>query len=52
MTYSQASELLGFTTPKSVKDQAKLAQSALRSMTTKTPLRYKVAADVLIRAAK
>jgi hypothetical protein len=52
MTYSKASELLGLTTPKSLKKQAEMAKSMLSRMTYKTPLRYKVAADVLIRAAR
>ena len=52
MTYSKASELLGFTTPKSIKEQAALAQSKLSRMTMTTPLRYKVAAQILIDAAK
>lgn len=52
MDYSKASELLGFTTPKSLKDQAKLASIALEHMTDKTQLRYKVAAQVLIDAAE
>ena len=51
MTYSKASELLGLTTPKSLEKQAEMAESMLSRMTHKTPLRYKVAADVLIRAA-
>ena len=51
MTYSRASELLGLTTPKSLEKQAEMAKSMLSRMTHKTPLRYKVAADVLIRAA-
>ena len=51
MTYSKASELLGLTTPKSLKEQAEMAKSMLSRMTYKTPLRYKVAVDVLIRAA-
>ena len=51
MTYSKASEILGLTTPKSLKEQAEMAKSMLSRMTWETPLRYKVAADVLIRAA-
>ena len=50
MNYSTACELLGFTTPKSIAANAKLAKSALDHMTSKTPLRYKVAAQVLINA--
>lgn len=52
MNYSEACELLGFTTPKSLTANAKLAESALGHMTFKTPLRYKVAAQVLIDAAR
>jgi len=51
MTYSRASELLGLTTPKRLEKQAEMAKGMLSRMTYKTPLRYKVAADVLIRAA-
>ena len=52
MNYDQACELLGYTTPKSLTANAQLAESALRAMSTKTPLRFKVAASVLIEAAK
>lgn len=52
MSYSRACELLGLTTPKSLTENARLAESALRAMTTNTPLRFKVAADVLVKAEK
>jgi hypothetical protein len=52
MNYSRAIELLGLTTPKSLTANAKLAQGQLSRMTSKTPLRYKVAASVVIEAAK
>ena len=47
MNYSEAIELLGLTTPKSLADNARLASSQLRRMTTETPLRYKIAAKNL-----
>lgn len=49
MNYSRATEILGFTTPKSLVQNAELAQSFLGRVTTKTPLRYKVAATILVR---
>jgi len=52
MTYSQACDLLGFTTPKSPAANANLAMSRLRTMAPKSPLRFKVACQVLIAAAK
>ena len=52
MTYSKAVELLGLTTPKSLADNAKLAESKLAHMTPQAPLRYTVAAMVIIRAAQ
>ena len=52
MTYSRACELLGFTTPKSLADNARLAKSRLAAMPNGAPLRYAVACQVLIDAAK
>ena len=52
MTYSRACELLGFTTPKSLAENAMLAQSKLARLAIDSPLRYKVACSVLIEAAK
>ena len=51
MSYSEATELLGFTTPKSPDANARLATSRLNNMTAAAPLRYKVACNVLIKAA-
>jgi len=51
MNYSEACELLGFTTPKSIEENARLAQSRLNNMLPKCPLRFKVACMVLIDAA-
>lgn len=51
MTYARACELLGFTTPKSLADNATLAQSRLSSLTANSPLRFSVACMVIIRAA-
>ena len=52
MEYSKACETLGFTTPKSFKNNAKLAESLYAHLTSKAPLRYKVACKVLINAVK
>lgn len=52
MSYSRACEILGYTTPKSLQANAELAKSALRTMAANAPLRFKVAASVLIAAAK
>jgi hypothetical protein len=52
MSYSDAIELLGLTTPKSPVENARLAKSMLVTMSTKTPLRFKVAAKVIISHAK
>jgi len=51
MKYSKSCELLGLTTPKSLIENARLAASMLKNMTDKSPLRYKVAAQVIINAA-
>ena len=51
MSYSRACEILGFTTPKSLKENAKLAESRLRHLTKNAPLKYSVACRVLIDAA-
>lgn len=51
MTYSKACEVLGFTTPKSIEANARLAKSLLGNLTPESPLRYSVACMVLIRAA-
>ena len=50
MSYSKACEILGFTTPKNLLANAILANSGLKTMTAKAPLRYKVAARVIINA--
>ena len=53
MTYSKATEILGFTTPKSLAANAERAESwARRNHGQRRPLRYLVACDVLINAAK
>lgn len=54
MTYSKACEILRFTTPKSLAENARLAESFLKHGTIpgKTPIRKLIAADVLIKAAK
>jgi len=52
MSYSKACEILGFTTPKSLKENADLASSRLRCLAPNAPLRFGVACQVLINAAK
>ena len=52
MSYSKACEILGFTTPKSLEQNAALAKSRLQTMSVGCPLRYGVACLVLIRAAE
>jgi len=51
MSYSDACELIGLTTPKSPKQNAAYAASVLASLFPGSPLRYKVACMVVIRAA-
>ena len=51
MNYSTACELLGLTTPKSLTANATLAECALQAMTPSTPLRFTVAASIIIQAA-
>jgi len=51
MSYDEAIELLGFTTPKPLAENAEYAKSRLAAMVPNAPLRYKVACLVLIRAA-
>jgi len=51
MTYSQACEVLGFTTPKSLAANAVLAKSRLKNLVSNAPAKYWVACMVLIRAA-
>jgi len=50
MSYDEAIEILGFTTPKSLEDNALLAYGL--NQTATCPLRYKVARSVVIRAAE
>jgi len=52
MTYSKACELLGLTTPKSIEANAALAKVRLSVLAKNAPLRFKVACQVLIDAAK
>ncbi len=53
MEYSKACELLGFTTPKTVEENARLAKLKLRAYAgTMVPARYLVACQVLIKAAQ
>ena len=51
MSYSEACEILGFTTPKSLAANAALAESRMARMLPAAPLRFKVACRVLIEAA-
>lgn len=50
MTYSEACEVLRFTTPKSPAENARLARSLMRSLTPNAPLKFKVACQTLINA--
>jgi len=52
MNYNEACELLGFTTPKSLSENAKMAASRLNRLSDTAPLRYHVACQVIINAAK
>ena len=52
MSYSRACELLGLTTPKSLEANARLAASVLSHLTPTSPLRYSVACQIIINAAK
>lgn len=52
MSYDEAIELLGFTTPKSLEENAGYAKTRLANMLPNAPLRYQVACVVVIRAAK
>lgn len=51
MNYSTACELLGFTTPKTLAENAALAKSRLNNIPNNAPLRIKVACKVLINAS-
>lgn len=51
MNYSKACEILGFTTPKSLAENAALAENRMARMLPAAPLRFKVACRVLIDAA-
>ena len=51
MTYSKACEILNLTTPKSAKENAELAKVRLSCMTIECPLRFAVAAQVIVDAA-
>ena len=51
MNYSKACEILGFTTPKGLTENADLARGRLSALKITAPLKYKVACVVLIRAA-
>lgn len=50
MTYSRACEVLGYTTPKSFNENAKMATLRLSTLSASAPLRYSVACQVLINA--
>jgi hypothetical protein len=50
MTYDKACELLGFTTPKSLGENAHLAKLSQGRFTSACPLKYKVAASILVDA--
>lgn len=52
MTYERAQQLLNFTSPMSRKQRAELAKSYLETRVLGSPLRYRVAARVIIEGAK
>ena len=52
MTYSRACELLDLTTPKSLKENAEIAKRLAERMPVGTPLRYRVAVQVIVEAAQ
>lgn len=52
MDYSKAVELLNLITPKSLKANAELARGMYSRFNKKTPLRYKVAAKVVMEAGR
>lgn len=52
MNYSEACEILNLTTPKSLIANARMAESMLNRMTDNAPLRFKVAAQTIIDAAR
>ncbi len=51
MTYERACELLDLTTPKSLQENARLAKQRYRCFAANTPLRFYVAACLIIRMA-
>lgn len=52
MNYEKACELLKISVKRDTKRNAAIAESMLSNMTNKAPLRYKVAAQVIIDNAK
>lgn len=52
MTYDRACEILGFTTPKSLEANAKLAESRLDRLAPGAPLRFSVACQTLINEVR
>lgn len=52
MTYDRACEILGFTTPKSLTENARLAEGRLAALVPGAPLRYSVACSVIINEAR
>jgi hypothetical protein len=52
MTYDKACKILGYTTPKSLEANAELARTCLKVLAAGAPLKYSVACQVLINAAR
>jgi hypothetical protein len=52
MSYDKACKILGYTTPKSLEANARLARTCLTTITASAPLKYAVACQVLINAAR
>jgi len=52
MSYEKACEIAGLTTPKSYAENAKMATSKLANLAAGSPLKEKVACQVIIRAAQ
>lgn len=52
MTYDKACEILGYTTPKSLQTNARLATICLKTLLPGASLKYSVACKVIINAAR
>lgn len=52
MTYDKACTILGYTTPKPLEANAQLARTCLTTLVASAPIKYTVACQVLIDAAR